>query len=93
MTHRERIVAALSHEQPDLVPIDLGGTVNSSIVLEGYEKLKQHFGIKAESKIVVSFFIAVTFLLEFDERKSFCALFNCISAAYKIHAIEGTAIS
>ena len=52
MTHCERIIAALSHEQPDMVPIDFGGTVNSSIVVEGYEKLLQHFGIEAESRIV-----------------------------------------
>ena len=52
MTHRERLIAAISHEQPDIVPIDFGGTVNSSIVVEGYEKLKQHFGIEAENKIL-----------------------------------------
>lgn len=49
MTHRERLAAAISHEQPDMVPIDLGGTVDSSIVAEGYEKLKDHFGIQAEN--------------------------------------------
>jgi uroporphyrinogen decarboxylase len=47
----ERVIAALSHEQPDRAPIDLGGTVNSSIVVEGYEKLKKHFGIDAENRI------------------------------------------
>jgi uroporphyrinogen decarboxylase len=49
MTHRERLVKALSHIQPDRVPIDLGGTVNSSIVVEVYERLKQHLGIEAEN--------------------------------------------
>ena len=49
MTHRERLLAAISHEQPDMVPIDLGGTVDSSIVVEGYEKIKDHFGIEAEN--------------------------------------------
>ena len=51
MTHRERLVAAISHEQPDMVPIDLGGTVDSSIVVEGYEKLKSRLGIEAENTI------------------------------------------
>lgn len=51
MTHRQRVLAALSHEQPDKVPIDLCGTVNSSIVVEGYERLKRHFGIEAETEI------------------------------------------
>jgi uroporphyrinogen decarboxylase len=49
MTHRERLLAAISHEQPDMVPIDLGGTVDSSVVVEGYGKLKEHFGIQAEN--------------------------------------------
>ena len=64
MTHRERVVAALSHEQPDMVPIDFGGTVNSSIVVEGYEKLKQYFGIEAESQIVQR----MTRIVDVDER-------------------------
>lgn len=51
MTHRERLVAAISHEQPDIIPIDLGGTRDSSIVVEGYEKLKNHFGIAAENTL------------------------------------------
>lgn len=51
MTHRERLIAALSHEQPDTVPIDFGGTVNSSIVVEGYEQIKKYFRINAENRI------------------------------------------
>ncbi|NIR12733.1 MAG: hypothetical protein GWN86_01765, partial [Desulfobacterales bacterium] len=39
-------------EQPDRVPIDLGSTNDSSIVLEGYEKLKRHFGFEVENKII-----------------------------------------
>ena len=46
MTHRERVVAALSHEEPDCVPIDLGSTRDSSIVLTGYKELKKHLGVE-----------------------------------------------
>ena len=49
MTHRERVLAALSHQEPDVVPIDLASTIDSSIVVEGYERLKAHFGIVAEN--------------------------------------------
>ena len=49
MTHRERVVAALSHNQPDMVPIDFASTRDSSIVVEGYERLKSHFRIQAEN--------------------------------------------
>ncbi len=51
MTGRERILAAISHQQPDRVPIDFGGLVVSSIVVEGYEKLKEHFGIEADNEL------------------------------------------
>ncbi|BHH83501.1 uroporphyrinogen decarboxylase family protein [Desulforhopalus sp. 52FAK] len=51
MTNRERILAALSHEQPDMVPLDMGGSVDSSITVAGYEKLKDHFGVKVENNI------------------------------------------
>jgi len=52
MTSRERILAALSHRQPDRVPLDLGGTVNSTMVLEGYERLAAHFGVTAPPRII-----------------------------------------
>jgi len=52
MTHRQRVMAALSHQAPDMVPIDLGSTRNSSIVVEGYERLKAHFGIRAENTLI-----------------------------------------
>ena len=49
MTHRERVLAALAHEQPDIVPMDLASTRDSSIVVEGYERLKGHYGVDAEN--------------------------------------------
>lgn len=51
MTHRERVVAALSHREPDLVPIDFGGTRDTSIVIAGYERLKEHFGVQAPNTL------------------------------------------
>ena len=48
MTHRERIAAALSHSEPDMVPVDFASTRDSSIVVEGYRRLKNHFGIQSE---------------------------------------------
>jgi uroporphyrinogen decarboxylase len=50
MTSRERVMAALSHQRPDRVPLDLGGTRNSSMVVEGYECLKAHFGVRTDTK-------------------------------------------
>ena len=51
MTHRERVQAALSHQQPDQVPMDLGATRDSSIVVEGYERLKDHFGVQDDNRL------------------------------------------
>lgn len=51
MTHRERVLAALSHREPDRVPIDLGSTRDSSMVVGVYEKLKRHFGVVEENRI------------------------------------------
>jgi len=49
MTHRQRVVAALSHQEPDVVPIDLASTIDSSIVVEGYEQLKTHLNVESET--------------------------------------------
>ncbi|MDZ7317158.1 MAG: methyltransferase [candidate division KSB1 bacterium] len=46
MTSRERILAALNHDQPDRPPIDLGGHRSSGIMAIAYKKLKDYLGIK-----------------------------------------------
>lgn len=45
MTHRERVIAALRHEEPDRVPVDLGGCLASGIVIDGYVALRKHLGL------------------------------------------------
>ena len=49
MTSRDRVRRALEHREPDRVPLDLGGTANSSMSVLAYEKLKAHLGIAAPS--------------------------------------------
>ncbi len=77
MTSRERMLAALSHRQPDRAPLDLGGTRNSTMVLEGYERIKAHFLISAPSVItermmqVVEIDEGVLTLLGIDTRAVF----------------------
>ncbi len=39
MTPRERVWAAVNHQEPDRVPLDIGGGTSTSILVEGYEKL------------------------------------------------------
>jgi uroporphyrinogen decarboxylase len=52
MNHRERILAALDHQEPDRVPVDLGGSLATSINIGAYEKLKQHLGLTSPARIL-----------------------------------------
>jgi uroporphyrinogen decarboxylase len=49
MTSRERVLAAINHREPDRVPLDIGGGGSTSIVVEGYEKLKRYLGTGEET--------------------------------------------
>ncbi len=51
MTSRERVLAALNHEQPDRVPIDLGGN-QTGIHRNAYMDLLDHLGIQDEVQIM-----------------------------------------
>ncbi len=44
MTSRERVVTALSHREPDTVPIDLGSSHVTGIHVDAYEDLKRYLG-------------------------------------------------
>lgn len=48
MTHRERVLAALKHQPPDRVPLDLGSTICSSITAKAHARLRAYLGIPAE---------------------------------------------
>jgi uroporphyrinogen decarboxylase len=56
MTPRERVWAALNHQEPDRVPLDIGGGASTSIIVEGYERLKQYWGVEAEPRIMNKIF-------------------------------------
>jgi hypothetical protein len=45
MKSRERVQTALAHQEPDRVPIDLGGTVVSTIAIPTYAALRRHLGL------------------------------------------------
>ena len=47
MNSRERVIAALMHEEPDRVPVDLGGMFSTGIMGIAYNKLKAYLGIKS----------------------------------------------
>ena len=45
MTPRQRVLAALNHQQPDRVPIDFGGHRSSGIAAIAYAKLRKALGL------------------------------------------------
>ena len=44
MNHKERVLTALNHEEPDRVPVDLGGR-QTTFMIETYDKFKAHIGL------------------------------------------------
>lgn len=52
MNSRERVLQALNHKEPDLVPFDLGGTGLSTIHVTGYHSLRRYLGLpKVEPQV------------------------------------------
>lgn len=52
MTHRQRLLAALHHQEPDRIPLDFGTGGNTSPVPEVYEALTALYGIEYHLKLV-----------------------------------------
>jgi uroporphyrinogen decarboxylase len=48
MNSRERVMLVLNHKEPDRIPIDLGGSICSSIHKNAYIELKKHLGMDLE---------------------------------------------
>jgi uroporphyrinogen decarboxylase len=52
LSHRDRVIKAISHQEPDRIPFDLGSTMSTSVHVDTYQKLKAHFGVDAEDKFI-----------------------------------------
>ena len=52
MTRRERVLAAITHQEPDRVPVDLGGMRSTGITAIAYGRLKRHLGIERGHTLV-----------------------------------------
>lgn len=50
MKSRERVLRALSHQEVDRVPIDLGGTQNSTMCAGAYENFKRFLGVDVPTR-------------------------------------------
>jgi len=51
LTSRERVLCALSHEEPDRVPIFIGTSGATTLLAPAYDRLKAHLGIQGETQV------------------------------------------
>ena len=51
MNHRERVLAALDHEEPDRTPIDFGGALSTTIYYTAYERLRKYLGVETAPSV------------------------------------------
>lgn len=51
MNSRERVLAAINHQEADRVPLDLGGTRQSGIAASTYHALKERLGIASPTRV------------------------------------------
>ena len=51
MNSRDRILTALKHREPDIVPVDLGATESSGITGIAYNRLKKHLNLTGQTRI------------------------------------------
>jgi uroporphyrinogen decarboxylase len=53
MTHKERALAALNHQETDRIPIDFGSTISTTIIMPAYENLKRYLGFQHQTQFMV----------------------------------------
>lgn len=55
MTHRERVLTTLRHQEPDCLPLDLGGTESSGMTAAAYHRLRAYLGLPPRARVVEPF--------------------------------------
>ena len=46
LSSRQRVLKTLNHEEPDRVPLDMGGTIMSGIMAHALDRLRNHLGLE-----------------------------------------------
>lgn len=52
MTPRQRVQAAINHQEPDRVPIIIGTSNTTTMKMRPYQSLKRHLGIQADNRYI-----------------------------------------
>lgn len=60
MTPRERVIETLNHREPDMIPLDLGGTESSGITGIAYNRLRKHLGLGTGATQIFDVFQQIT---------------------------------
>ena len=69
MNSRERVEKTVSFQEPDRVPIDLGGMKASGIAVGAYSRLKKHLGMAGKTKVLDTRFMIA--MVEEEIRRRF----------------------
>jgi uroporphyrinogen decarboxylase len=69
MTSRERVEKTVNFQEPDRVPIDLGGMKASGIAVAAYKRLKKHLGLAGKTKVLDTRFMIA--MVEEEIRRRF----------------------
>jgi len=59
MTSRERVLAALNHNEPDRVPLDIGGTNNTCMHIEVERAVKKRLGLTTTRETIAATMLKV----------------------------------
>lgn len=51
MNSRERVLTAINHQEPDRVPIDIGGSIVSGIMAGALTRFREHIGLSTPVKV------------------------------------------
>ncbi|MBN1318171.1 MAG: hypothetical protein JXA42_22000 [Anaerolineales bacterium] len=70
MNHRDRVLAALNHREPNRIPIDFGGTVDSTISAISYQALRRSMKL-AENVTRIGDIYQYTAIIDEDVRQAF----------------------
>jgi uroporphyrinogen decarboxylase len=52
MTPRQRVLASIDHKEPDKIPIDLGGTICTTVSATANKKLKKFMKIDKDGELI-----------------------------------------
>jgi len=83
MTSRERVLNSISRKEVDMVPIDFGGTVVTSIDYGAHERLKKYMGISGGRDAIIDYTMGTV-----QPREEICKAFGSDVRRVGMNVIE-----